>query len=278
MKAFKKNIFFLLLFFLFNYLAYAQVVIGNIPLNENPNILKFIPQNIRKVPEVLISRKQYLLSYNQKTRLLNWVAWKLDSNDIGSSGRSNNFSIDPDLEKYLRESSLHAVSPRDYKGSCFDRGHQVPSADRTDSLENNQMTFLMSNMIPQTAYLNQVIWKSLEEYTRELVIRENKRVYVIAGPIFDEDFGSIGPKKDISIPSKDFKIVIVPNENDGNAEIISVIMPNRLKSGKRPFEDRDELCSNRKIDSVKDNDWEKYKTTLAEIEKVSGFRLIKSLK
>jgi DNA/RNA endonuclease G (NUC1) len=184
-------------------LANSNIVIGNIPLDHNKNV-SFIPQNTvdsqalvkSKIPsEILISRDQYLLSYNHKTRLLNWVEWKLDITDLGDITRSNSFAVDQDLEEYLSKNNEHAVTMEDYKGSCFDRGHQVPSADRTRSLEDNQETFLLSNMIPQTAYMNRILWKNLEKYTRDLVLTQGKKVYIIAGPIFDENFGKIGVNK-----------------------------------------------------------------------------------
>lgn len=264
--------------------AAAQVVLGTVPLDRNQNIFS-IPVNVNGVPEVLISRDQYLLSFNQKHRLLNWAAWKVESTDLGHVGRTNSFAVDQDLENYLSKFSQHAVTPADYQGSCFDRGHQVPSADRDDSVEDNQMSFLMSNMIPQTAYLNRVIWEHLEQYTRDMILNQGKKVYIVAGPIFDEDFGRMGTNNDIPVPSKDFKVIIILDKDqtirdiNSKTQIISVIMPNILKSGKKPFEDKTELCSNKGLASANglaatSTDWEQYKTTLAQVEKLSGFKIL----
>jgi DNA/RNA endonuclease G (NUC1) len=136
-----------------------------------------------------------------------------------------------------------------FKGSCFDRGHQVPSADRDLSTDQNQLTFLMSNMIPQTANLNRFVWEHLESYIRDLVTNQGKKVYIIAGPIYDEDFGHIGPNNDIPVPSKNFKVLIVLDQNqdikdiDASTQIISVIMPNTLRTGEKPLDNKAELCS-----------------------------------
>ena len=223
-------------------------VIGNVALEQNPNLSTYFPQNLKKVAEVLISRDQYVISYNQDTRLLNWAAWKLEASDIGHVGRSNNFLADIDLQNYLNKFNKQVIVPLDYRDSCFDRGHQVPSADRDTSLEINQFTFLMSNMMPQTAYLNRSIWEHLESYTRDLVTNQSKKVYIIAGPIYDEDFGKIGPNNDIPVPSKNFKILVVLDKNqtlndiNASTQIISVVMPNILRTGKKPLEDKTELC------------------------------------
>ena len=297
----------------------TSTVIGNLPLNQNPNLSSYFPQNVKSVPEVLISRDQYVISYNQDTRLLNWAAWKLELSDIGHAGRSNNFLPDPDLQNYLNQFNKQAVTPLDYRGTCFDRGHQVPSGDRDTTKDINNFTFLMSNMIPQTAFLNRFIWEHLESYTRDLVINQNKKVYIIAGPIFNEDFGKIGPNNDIPVPSKNFKIIIVLDKDqtlsDVNLQtrIISVVMPNLLKTGKKPLDDKDELCLESNpppkppvvppvspttpeplptpepvpapvaLDPAPvtplptahplNDDWMKYEVSLKEVEKLSGFKL-----
>ena len=261
-----------------------QVVLGTVPLERNQNI-STLPVNVNNVPEILISRDQYLLSFNQKHRLLNWAAWKIEASDLGHIGRTNSFAVDQDLENYLNKFSQHAVTPADYQDSCFDRGHQVPSADRDDSIENNQMSFLMSNMIPQTAYLNRVIWEHLEQYTRDLILNQGKKVYIVAGPIFDQDFGKMGTNNDIPVPSKDFKVIVILDKDqtirdiNSKTELIAVIMPNILKSGKKPFEDRTELCSNKSLAAANGavatpTDWQQYKTTLALVEKLSGFKIL----
>lgn len=283
-----KSKFLFLLFTLTASLAWAtpEAVIGPVSLDRNTNYVT-LPQSQYQVPEILISRDQYLISYNKSRRLLNWAAWKVEPKNLGHVGRSNNFLTDNDLENYLSQFSLHAVGPQDYQGSCFDRGHQCPSADRDDSMDNNQMTFLMSNMIPQTAYLNRVIWEHLEAYTRDLVNNQGKKVYIVAGPIFDQDFGRIGINQDIPIPSKNFKVIIILDQNQNisdinrNTPMISVIMPNILKSGKRPLDDRNELCNNKNLNTntpaifANDpNDWKQFQTSLDEVERVSGFKIL----
>jgi endonuclease G len=271
-------LFFLLLpSVLFSSFAFAKVeaVLGKIAIKDNPNIFSDIPTSDDS--EILVSRDQYLISYNKDRRNPNWVAWKLEADQMGTVGRSNNFLQDPDLEKYLVKTGAgHAVDSTEYSGSCLDRGHQAPSADRTDTLPNNQATFLMSNMIPQTPYLNRVVWEHLESHTRDLVRRNSKKVYIFAGPIYDEDFGMIGPRRDIKVPSKNFKIIVVMDANlDGAAasptEVISVVMPNTLEDGSKPNINQGLSCGTFRDPSVTDlNDWQKYQTTVSEVERLSG--------
>ncbi|MGE5087041.1 MAG: DNA/RNA non-specific endonuclease [Bacillota bacterium] len=258
-------------------LAKVERILGPLALKDNPNIALQVPET--DAPEIILSREQYVISYNKERRTPNWVAWKVEQSDLGSSGRSNNFAQDPDLENYLSQTgSGHAVTPEDYRGSCFDRGHQAPSADRTDSLQNNEATFLMSNMIPQTPYLNRVIWEHLENYTRSLV-HQGKKVYVIAGPIYDQNFGAIGPQADIQVPSKDFKIIIVldanqtPQDINANTQIISVVMPNTREDG-TPIPVPSTSCEAFTQSKKANFDYcKQYQTSLLEIQTLSGVHI-----
>lgn len=198
----KFNLLILSTFIFYSVVATANIeAILGIPIKENRNLAGFMPTG--EISEIIISREQYVISYNKERRAPNWAAWELEAGQIGNSGRSKFFLVDSELENYLAQADTKykATDPAEFIDSCFDRGHQVLSADRSDIHENNQITFLMSNILPQTPFLNRVIWEHLEQYTRNLVRTENKKVFIIAGPIYNEDFGSIGPLKNILIPS-----------------------------------------------------------------------------
>lgn len=261
--------------------AKIEAVIGPVALKNNANLANFIPEV--SSDEVIISRPQYVISYNKTRRSPNWVEWQLQTKDIGTTPRTNVFDIDPDLQKYLSDSGSNelAVEPAEYSNSCFDRGHQVPSKDRSDNVSNNTQTFMMSNMLPQTAYLNRVVWEHLEQHTRDLVQKEGKKAFVIAGPVYDEDLGFIGPQHDIPIPSKNFKIILILDANQTAAditpqtEVIAVMIPNIFQDGSAP---KDGHCvAELPEKALKTNDWEAYKTTVAEIQKATGLKFTKSI-
>ncbi len=275
-----------LAFLFFTQLSFAQAILGDVPLEQNQNLLAPI-KNLNNQSEIIISRKQYVLSYNKDRKNPNWVAWKLEPADMGNVARQKFFSEDVELEKYL---SAHfpnelAVSPFDYKGSCFDRGHQVPSADRDATEEDNIATFLMTNVVPQTAYLNRKPWEHLEQYTRNEVLA-GKKAYVIVGSVYDEDFGKIGPAQDISVPSKNFKVVVFlkPTETlkdiNASTSVVVVNMPNLTSKGTKPNQDQTTLCSDYQVkmddseDLVSLTDWKIYQTSLGEVEQLSGFKLL----
>jgi endonuclease G len=260
--------------------AKVETVLGDVAVDQNPNLSGLLPSTSQ--PEILISRKQYLISFNKTTRTPNFAIWELDPSEIGKSGRTRTFSKDPDLENYFLQTdrSQHAVEPSEYDNSCFDRGHVVPSADRSDSPEDNAETFLMSNIVPQTPYLNRVLWEHLEKHTRDLVSNQNKRVYIIAGPIYDQTIGSIGPKQNIQVPSKEFKIIFLldassqPSKITRDTPSITVIMPNVDINGNLPsLESGQKACTPFMIQHEDMNDWTRYTSTIDEVEKLSGLQI-----
>ena len=88
----------------------------------------------------LVTHTGYALSYNRSRGAANWVSWHLEKDDTGDAERTNAFAPDTILPKDWW------VLPTDYAGSGYDRGHLIPSKDRSSSEEANRETFLMSNM------------------------------------------------------------------------------------------------------------------------------------
>ncbi|WP_413294507.1 DNA/RNA non-specific endonuclease [Bdellovibrio sp. HCB185ZH] len=276
------TVFFLLITFSFHSrsLAVVEAVIGNVPLEKNVNLALELPKT--RAPEIIISRKQYVISYNKENRSLNWAAWELDPSRLGDADRTNGFSQDSELEAFLEKQGgkYRAVTSTEYRGTCFDRGHQVPSADRTDSTRDNEATFAMSNMIPQTAFLNRVLWENLERYTRDLVSLKKKKAYIMAGPIYDENFGSIGPNNDIPVPSKNFKIIFLLEPNQSAKDItkdtpaLAVILPNTLPDGSAAPSGVTADCSDAANISSDNADWNQYRSTINQVERLTGLHIL----
>jgi len=265
-------------------------VIGDVDLRNNPNIGLGRPRG-DDATEILISRDQYVISWSPEHRAPNWVAWRLADSDLGAVRRTNSFALDPDLDQYLAANGGHAVTPQDFQGSCFDRGHMTPSADRTASEDHNRRTFLMSNMMPQTAYLNRGIWEHFEEHERNLVRGTDQAIYIIAGAIFDDHPGHIGPDGDIAVPSKNFKIVLRANDlTSGQGTVLAaILMPNSTSAGTDPLTDHEQACadSHHGLSDFKsvspdpavttgaafrpeNTDWQNYQVSVGEIAQYAG--------
>ncbi len=118
--------------------------------------------------------------------------------------RTNQFYEEARLP--LHERSLLA----DYRGSGYDRGHNVPAGDMTQDRGMAQ-SFSLANMMPQARQNNQGIWaKRVEEPTRMYIKRAHGDIYVFTGSVGHA--GSIG-KSQVTIPSHLYKLVFDPNKN-----------------------------------------------------------------
>lgn len=194
-----------------------------------------------------------VISYNRDKGIPNWVAWRVSKADLGSLDREDAFRPDDRLPN-----GWTRITPSDYTGSGYDRGHVCPNADRYGSREAADSTFVMTNMTPQTPDLNRGPWQKLEAYLRSLVTRGSD-VYIYAGVYGDK--GKL--KKKVTIPTNDWKVAVaVPagtpiSEINEKARVIAVDMPN--------------------VKGIMYADWQTYRTTVRQIEKATGYNLLSSL-
>jgi endonuclease G len=109
--------------------------------------------------------------------------------------RSNDFRADKRVP--------FPVSPKQYTGTGFDKGHMVPAADATTDVQMSE-TFLMTNMTPQQPTLNRKAWKDLEEYIRGVSDSNLEELRVITGAIYPLGYKSMNG---VPIPQSYYKIV-----------------------------------------------------------------------
>ncbi len=206
----------------------------------------------------LIQRSVQALDYSDTLRQPNWASWNLTVADLGSSGRSGSFSMDTSLP-----ANFYRVKSTDYTGSGYDRGHLCPSADRTDTIEHNDETFLMSNIMPQSPDNNQGVWASLENYCRMLASASNE-VLITCGP---EGFGTnrTASSGQIPIASNVWKIVVVVPPGEGAAidritgatRVIAVNIPN--------------------IQGIRSDPWQNYTVSVNQLQTNTGFTFLTAL-
>lgn len=227
------------------------------PPSTNPQLVLGNPShaNVSNPNNYLIERPQYALSYSRDRNILNWASWEVHAGWLGSVSRQDDFRPDGALPQ-----GVYQVTPTDYRGSGYDRGHIVPSGDRTNTTRDNSATFLMTNIIPQTPENNRGPWRELEEYGRDLVYQQDKTLHVFAGAYGQQ--GRLGDRG-IVIPSRLWKIIIVYDRTaDGrlslsaDSEVIAVDMPNRAQ-----------ISTN----------WQDYRTTIHRIELATGHQFLAPL-
>ncbi|MEM9136751.1 MAG: DNA/RNA non-specific endonuclease [Cyanobacteria bacterium P01_F01_bin.42] len=206
--------------------------------------------NVKNDTNYLITKPQFALSYSRDLGRANWVSWELNSRWMGDAERQNDFRPDSGLPP-----DWDAVTPRDYRRSGYDRGHLVPSADRTRSEEDNSATFVMTNVIPQRPHNNQGPWRELEKDCRDWV-EAGKTLQIIAGGYGKQ--AQIG-KNTLTPPSRVWKAILIlepgsePDDVNEDTIVVAVDMPNRQ--------------------GIRDDNWTKYQVSVDHIEEKAGLNL-----
>ncbi|MFL0246855.1 DNA/RNA non-specific endonuclease [Candidatus Clostridium stratigraminis] len=236
------------------------------PTGDDENIALGNPSgattNISDSNNYLMIKSQYDFSYNNNKHEPNWTSWHLDSGDLGSAPRQDDFRPDTSLP-----AGWYEVAADEFSGSGFDRGHMCPSADHTATIADNSATFLMDNMLPQAPNNNQITWANLENYARTLVSAGNE-LYIISGGYGSGGTGSNGYKTTVGngvvVPAKTWKIIVVlPNGNNDvsrvttSTRVIAVLMPN------------DQTCNSQA--------WGYYRTSVDNIESLTGYDFLSSV-
>lgn len=221
-----------------------------VPLSNSPHLALGNPSNAGtgNLNNYLIERSQYALAYNRDRGTANWASWVLSADWLGDTDRQDNFRQDGGLP-----AGVYQVTPNDYRSTGYDRGHIVPSGDRTRSVQDNSATFLMTNILPQAPENNRGIWRELEEYSRDQVYQFDKQLYIMAGGYGEQ---TTLANSRVTVPSRLWKIIVVldPGETvddiDLGTPLIVVDMPNQ---------------------DTNSPDWRTYQTTVDRLELATGY-------
>ncbi|MCX7703216.1 MAG: DNA/RNA non-specific endonuclease [Planctomycetota bacterium] len=199
-----------------------------------------------------LERTAFTSGYSTNHKQPLWVAYNVNWKTLETSQeRENKFKPDPAVPE------KESATDNDYKNSGYDRGHIAPfksvclKGDPNAAIES----FYFSNICPQKPELNRRgPWRELEDKERDWAQKFGE-VWIVAGPIFDEDLGTLNNKGRIPIPSKFYKIIV---RNDGNeVKVLAFMMRQDDKGGKK--------------------DLEKFLVSVDEIEEKTGFDFLPEL-
>ena len=206
----------------------------------------------------LVQRSVESLDFSDNLGEPTWASWDLTGGDIGGSGRNSSFYTDTNLPP-----NFYRVTTADYTHSGFDRGHLCPSADRTDTTNDNKLVFFMSNIMPQTADNNEGIWESFESYCQGLA-SAGSELLIMCGPNGFSG-GLINTNGPVFIPNYTWKIAVIVPSGAGTAlsritnstRVITINVPN--------------------IDGIRSTPWTNFLTSANVIQANTGYTFFTAL-
>lgn len=210
-------------------LYYANPAQGRIAAGDKTHIYGGVPRRLSAIPSaplrVLVNRG-YVVGYDDARGNPAWVAYRVrDLPAIPPAPpRPEQFAVD--------RRTAARVSPDDYTGSGYDRGHLAPNfaiATRHGAAGQAE-TFLMSNITPQRHAMNAGLWRALEHKIATSYPARYEDVWVLTGPIF-------GPRPDrlrggVEVPEAFWMIVV--DEHEGKLRTLSFIVPQDAPSTTSP--------------------------------------------
>ncbi len=185
------------------------------------------------VCDEILTGRYFTIGYSWYFRQAKWVIEIINPNSHfeWEIERQDNFRADVRVPRRFR-AGLKA-----YKGSGYDRGHLVASANHDELQIQNSETFLLSNMSPQKPDLNRRMWRDLENAVRQLNGQKNiLETYVLTAPIFyfDRKIETIGNDDkygiDVPVPHAFVKSVLA-EDNRGRLKLWTFEMENKKLTG-----------------------------------------------
>ena len=208
-----------------------------VTVSENQSASKKSPSR----EEIILCRIAYKLSYNTETRQPNWVAWKLTRehtdgpfsrkevpyyDECGKAIGIDSFSDEIVRGDYFIDMDVPAPRQEhiDWKEhpAGIDHGHMCPAADCKWNRGAINQSFLLTNMCPQDHELNGGDWDKLENKCRMWAKRYGE-IYIVAGPIFENDERRYFGINKIPIPNAFFKVILCTS---GNPKALGFVFPN----------------------------------------------------
>ena len=186
--------------------------------------------------------RNYSLLYDKKEKISYWVAYPLSNlyaqKNVSRPARDP-WTFDPEIpaeyQVDISESGYGSVGSVSY-----DRGHQIPSADRLASTLLNYQTFYSTNSTPQASRFNQQIWGQLEAMVRESWMPSCDTLYVVTGAVLRTVGGSERisyVQKGCAIPNYYYKVLLQLNPKSAGGsgyKAIGFWFENRSYSESKP--------------------------------------------
>lgn len=221
-------------------------------------------EHFKIVSHVVDKVRNYTMGYDTNQKMATWVAYPMHRSYMGKTGRTDAWSYDPLIDPGFQYNMNKGL------GVGFDRGHQIPSGDRTAIVKMNKETFYYSNMTAQNSDFNQGQWNNLEnkvrDYTNKLIGAGLDTLYMVTGASMNDYV-----KGSIRITNAQVRNAL----NTNNLRYKSMAVPTfyfkalaiRTKGGGYKTM---AFCLPHKPLSRKGNLFDQYHVSIKELEKLTG--------
>lgn len=164
----------------------------------------------------IIQRQGYSLRYNTDCKIPHWVSYVVSKDNLtGNISRTNDFREDSEIRG-------PQAGLEDYRGSGYNRGHMARAGLFTTSRKLKSESFILSNIVPQDAYMNQNgAWRKAEDFEEDSIEKFGE-AQIISGPVLDANMQRIGPNE-VCVPNYLFKVIY---RGGSNPQGIAFIIPN----------------------------------------------------
>lgn len=153
--------------------------------------------------------RNYSFGWDDSNKVAIWVAYPLCSFYTASYDGKNHRHE----EYFIKDPLLGDASPRPGGGWAgdYDRGHQIPSADRQCSELANGQTYYGTNMTAQSNPLNGGPWANLEGAVRDFAKSSSDTTYVVTGCYVGDsvEWSTDSDGMRIKVPTAYFKAILV---------------------------------------------------------------------
>ena len=182
---------------------------------ELPEVKEGDKYYIHTAPIGQVNYRNYSFIYDADALVANWVAYPLcDLYTKKTVQRTDAWAADP----FVSTQAIYAKAGDIYNdgkgGAKYNRGHQLPSADRLASTKMNEQTFYYTNIAPQLSdkAFNAGIWEDLETAVRNWSSSSNSTdtLYVVTGCMVDNpiEYRKDNEGKQVPIPNAFFKALL----------------------------------------------------------------------
>ena len=176
----------------------------------------------------ILDRGSFVIGWSDNLLHPAWVAYHVPPEAKFEAGKRPSFRKDRSVAKSPAASA--------YDRTGYDRGHLAPNRAIATRFgpEAQSLTFLMSNIAPQSPALNRGPWRELEQRIADLWTQRWGEIWVICGAISGTDAKSHQtlPGTRVDVPER-FWMLIMAQADDG-VRALALVMPQSVRYGEFP--------------------------------------------